>query len=154
MPPSGLRQTQVDRARPRRKPYSIRVTEFRGFGVRVAPCGRKRFFLHVQHEGTRVWRDCGDATAVPVADARARGDGSDGGDDATSVPFEVVAEEVFRRYGRRWKPRTFTVNQGYYRLQILPWFQGTPIAAITDRDVQAWFASLRAKPTARCRFCR
>ncbi len=89
MPPSGLRQTQVDRARPRRKPYSIRVTEFRGFGVRVAPCGRKRFFLHVQHEGTRVWRDCGDATAVPVADARARaiaeraalrGDGGDGGE--------------------------------------------------------------------------
>ena len=43
-------------------------SELRGFGVRVAPSGRKRFFLHVQHEGTRVWRDCGDAAdrSAPV----------------------------------------------------------------------------------------
>ena len=150
MPPSGLRQAQVDRARPRRKPYSIRDSELRGFGVRIAPCGRKRFFLHVQHEGTRVWRDCGDAATVPVTDARARAVAERaalcGGGAAISVPFEVVAEEVFKRYGRRWKPRTFTVNQSYCRLQILPWFRGTPVAAITERDVQAWFASLRATP--------
>ena len=25
---------------------------------------------------------------------------------ATSTPFETVAEEVFRRYGRVWKPAT------------------------------------------------
>ena len=52
MPNSGLRQAQIERARPRRKPYSIRDGQPRGFGVRIAPCGRKRFFLHVQHEGT------------------------------------------------------------------------------------------------------
>ena len=89
MPQSTLRQAQVDRARPRRKPYAIRDSELRGFGVRVAPCGRKRFFLHVQHEGTRVWRDCGDAATVPVADARARAVAERpalrGGADATSV---------------------------------------------------------------------
>ena len=66
MPQSGLRQAQVDRARPRRKPYVIRDGQLRGFGVRIAPSGRKRFFLHVQHGGTRVWRDCGDAATVPV----------------------------------------------------------------------------------------
>lgn len=152
MPQSALRQAQVDRARPRRKPYSIRDCQLRGFGVRIAPCGRKRFFLHVQHEGAGVWRDCGDATTVPVADARARAVAERaalrGDAVATSVPFETVAEEVFKRYGRRWKPRTFTVNQGYCRLQILPWFRGTPIASITERDVQAWFASLRATPAA------
>ncbi len=64
------------------------------------------------------------------------------------MPFEVVAEEVFRRYGRRWKPRAFTVNQGYCRQQILPWFRGTPVASVAERDVQAWFASLCATPAA------
>ena len=152
MPQSSLRQAQVDRARPRRKPYIIRDCQLRGFGVRIAPSGRKRFFLHVQHDGTRVWRDCGDAATVPVADARTRATGElaalRGGSDATSVPFEIVAEEVFQRYGRRWKPRTLDVNRVYYRRQILPWFRSTPIASIAQRDVQAWFASLRATPAA------
>ncbi len=152
MPSSGLRQAQVNRLQPRRKPYFIRDSELRGFGVRVAPSGRKRFFLHVQHEGTRVWRDCGDAATVPVRDARSRAAAElaalRGGSNAPSVPFETVAEEVFLRYGRRWKPRTRVVNRGYYRKQILPWFRGRPVASITKRDVEAWFASLRATPAA------
>jgi len=70
----------------------------------------------------------------------------------TTVPespsFEAVAEEVFRRYGRRWKPTTSTVNRSYLRNQILPWFRGRSIAAIDRRDVQRWRASLYATPAA------
>ena len=40
------------------------------------------------------------------------------------------------------------VNLYYYRNQILPWFRGRPIADITRRDVQQWFASLHATPVA------
>ena len=40
------------------------------------------------------------------------------------------------------------VNLGYYRNQILPWFRGRPIAGITRRDIQQWFASLHATPVA------
>ena len=59
-----------------------------------------------------------------------------------------MADEVFQRYGRRWKPRTLTVNLGYYRKQILPWFRGKPISDITRLEVQRWFASLHATPVA------
>ncbi len=62
--------------------------------------------------------------------------------------FEVVAEEVFRRYGRNWKPRTLRVNRSYYANQILPWFRGRPIADIASADVGEWFASLHATPVA------
>ena len=62
--------------------------------------------------------------------------------------FESVAEEVFRRYGRTWKPRTIAVNRSYLRNQIMPWFQGRPIADITRREVQRWFATLHATPAA------
>ena len=62
--------------------------------------------------------------------------------------FETVADEVFCRYGRNWKPGTLSVNQGYYRKQILPWFRGYQITDITAADVREWFASLHATPVA------
>lgn len=62
--------------------------------------------------------------------------------------FETVAEEVFRRYGRRWKPGTVTVNRCYLRNQILPWFRDRPIADITRGEVRRWFASQHRTPAA------
>ena len=64
------------------------------------------------------------------------------------ILFEAVAEEVFRRYGRTWKPRTIAVNRSYLRNQILPWFRGRPISEITKSEVQDWFAGLSATPAA------
>ena len=65
-----------------------------------------------------------------------------------AILFETVAEEVFERYGRRWKPRTLDVNRAYLRRQILPFFAGKPIGEITREDVRAWFHSLHATPAA------
>ena len=62
--------------------------------------------------------------------------------------FEAVADEVFTRYARNWKPGTLKVNRNYYRNHILPRFKGHPIAGIDSRDVRQWFASLHAKPAA------
>lgn len=62
--------------------------------------------------------------------------------------FEIVADEVFRRYRRRWKPRTMRVNRSYLRNQILPWFAGRPVGAISHAEVRRWFASLNATPAA------
>ena len=67
---------------------------------------------------------------------------------AGSTRFDMVAEEVFRRYGRHWKPRTLAVNRSYLRNQILPWFGDRPVAAINRSDVQRWFAGLHATPAA------
>ena len=74
------------------------------------------------------------------------------GGDAPASPeeavFEAVADEVFTRYARNWKPGTLKVNRNYYRNHILPRFKGRPIAGIDSRDVRQWFASLHAKPAA------
>ncbi len=76
----------------------------------------------------------------------------EGNDEKAAAPsetaFETVADEVFERYARNWKPPTLRVNRGYYRNQIVPWFRGRPIGGITTRDVQRWFASLHETPVA------
>ena len=80
----------------------------------------------------------------PTGDARP----DDSPTSAETRRFEEVAEEVFRRYGRNWKPRTVSVNRSYLRNQILPWFRQRLIAEITRSDVQNWLGTLHATPAA------
>ncbi len=156
---AGIRLTQrrVDALPRRRTVRDVRDTELKGYGVRMMPSGAKRYFIHSQHQGRRVWKIVGDAGTMTEAEARARArsmlaalrDGRDADAEAPGeAPFETVAEEVFTRYGRRWKPRTLQVNRIYLRRQILPFFKGRPIGAITARDVQDWFRSLHATQAA------
>ena len=152
MAATHLTEGRIKALRPRKTTRVIRDASLRGFGVRIYPSGCKRYFLHTQHDGERIWKNVGDAAGISLAEARRCAqamlagirNGSPSSSDETL--FETVAEEVFQRYGRTWKPRTLYVNQGYYRQQLLPWFKGRQIAEITRGDVQEWFASLRATP--------
>ncbi len=155
MAKTKLTEACVRALRPRKSVRDIRDSQLRGFGVRVYPSGCKRYFIHVQHEGHRVWKIVGDAAALRPAEARDRAKTMmaatrKGTSPATDrILFEAVAEETFHRYGRNnWKPRTFKVNRYCLENQILPWFKGRQIAGITDGDVQEWFASLHATPVA------
>ena len=151
-----LTDARVRVLRPRKNTYDIRDAKLKGFGVRVLPSGRKRFFVHCQHRRERVWKIVGDAASMEVRDARSqaaemlaaiRRDAN-----APSRPgetlFEAVAETTFRRHERVWKAGTLQVNRCYLRNQILPHFAGRRIADIDRQDVRNWFASLRATPVA------
>ena len=48
-----LTEARVRALRPRKTVYDIRDGKLTGFGVRVLPSGRKRFFVHCQHQGER-----------------------------------------------------------------------------------------------------
>ena len=152
-----LTQRRVDNLRPRKTVRHVRDAELKGYGVRVMPSGAKRYFIHSQHRGHRVWKIVGDAAVMTETEARARArsmlaamrDDRDIEVEASGdALFEAVAEEVFTRYGRRWKPRTLAVNRRYLSNQILPFFAGRPIAEIDREEVQCWFRSLHAVPAA------
>ena len=151
-----LTAARVTALRPRKSPYDTRDSKLTGFGVRVLPSGRKRFFTHCQHRGERVWRVVGDANSMSVGEARRRADemlaairrGEDTPPHPGGTLLEAVAEIVFERYQRVWRARTLEVNRGYLRNQILPCFSGRPVADIDSREVRNWFASLRATPVA------
>ena len=156
MPNISLFDARVKALRPRSTAYNIRDGKLRGFGVRVLPSGAKRFFIHTQHRGTRVWKMVGDTSAITVDEARAQAASllaaircdADAPVSADATRFETIAETVFQRYARVWKPQTLYVNRNYLHRQILPRFAGTQIADITRADVHRWFASRRATPVA------
>ena len=152
MATARLSQRRVDALKPRRSTYDVRDRELKGFGTRVLPSGAKRYFIHSQHDGRRVWKIVGEPGAIGLNEARERARAMlasirNGSGDETAAPadvaLETVAEEVFRRYARNWKPSTLEVNRNYCRNHILPWFEGRPIA---DIDVRRWFASLHNTP--------
>ena len=153
MPDRRLTQSRIEALKPRKSPYDIRDSDLKGFGVRVLPSGARRFFVHSQHEGRRLWKTLGDAGSIGLDEARQQAAellAAIRRDETPALPedrlFEAVADEVFDRYGRHWKPGTMKVNRNYLRSTILPRFRGQNIADITKQDVQRWFASLRATP--------
>ena len=154
MAKTRLTEARIKALRPRKTVRDIRDADLRGFGVRLYPTGRKCFFIHSQHEGKRVWKIVGNAACLSVEDARTKARSilaADRNGRSAALEhnlFEEVAEEVFRRYGRNWKPGTLKVNRYYLARQILPWFRGRLIADIAAADVREWFASLHDTPVA------
>ncbi len=153
MAKTRLTESRIKALRPRKSVRDVRDLHLRGFGVRVYPSGRKRYFIHIQHEGRRTWNVVGDAAVTRLADAREKARTMMVATRRGACPqtdqtlFETVAAEVFHRYGRsNWKPGTFKVNGYYLKNQLLPWFQGRQVADITTADVQNWFASLHKTP--------
>ena len=156
MPRTALTDARLRALKPRKSAYDIRDGKLRGFGVRVMPSGRKRFFVHCQHAGERVWKIVGDAETMTVGEARSRAAAAlaairraeEPPRDPEDTLLEAVAETVFEHYRRLWKPATLNVNRGYLRQQILPHFAGRQVADIDSREVRNWFAALSATPVA------
>ncbi len=156
MPRTNLTDARIAALNPRKTARDIRDGKLKGFGVRVLPSGRKRFFVHCQYDGERVWKIIGDAAGMSVAEARSRAAqmlaAIRRGEPAPALPeetlFETVAQTAFDRHRRLWKAGTLTVNRNYLRNQILPHFAKRPIADIDAREVKNWFASLHATPVA------
>ena len=154
MPSVRLNETRIKTLKPGTSAYDVRDATVKGFGVRVRPSGAMHYFIHTQHQGRRIWKTLGKTDAVNLDEARLRAtavlatlrQGADAPVPPDQTLFEVVAEEVFRRYARNWKPRTRMVNRNYFANHILPWFRGRQIGDITRRDVQEWFASLHPTP--------
>ncbi len=67
-----LTDARVRDLRPKKNTRNIRDTALVGFGVRVLPSGQKRFFLHSQHDGQRIWKIIGDPADMTVTEARDR----------------------------------------------------------------------------------
>ena len=149
-----LTDARVRALKPRGTARDIRDASLKGFGVRLLPSGRKRFFVHSQHKGERVWKIVGDAADMGVNEARSRAREMLAAIRRGETPgfaetlFEDFVETVFRHHARVWKKGTLAVNRGYLRNQILPYFAGRPVAEIDRPEVVAWFAALRTTPAA------
>ena len=105
-----LNERRVNALKPRKSAYDVRDRDLKGLGVRVLPSGAKRYFVHTQHQGRRVWKIVGQVGAICVDEARdrarslvasVRNSSDEGSAVLPDTPFETVADEVFRRYARQ-----------------------------------------------------
>ena len=123
MPNTALSEARVKALAPRKSAYDIRDAKLQGFGVRVLPSGTKRFFIHTQHRGKRTWRIVGDANSITIDEGRTRADSmlasirrpTDSQASPEDTRFEAVAEAVFHRHARVWKPGTLAVKERFPR---------------------------------------
>ena len=119
MPAIKLNQRRVDALKPRKSAYDVRDRDLKGFGLRIWPSGKKRYFIHSQHGGRRVWKTIASAESTSAGEARAWAAtmlaairrGGDAPASPEEAVFEAVADEVFTRYARNWKPGTLKVNR-------------------------------------------
>ena len=101
-----LTDARVKALKPRKSAYDIRDGNLRGFGVRVQTTGHKRFFVHCQHRGERVWRIVGNFGTMTVGEARDHAKAT----LATIRRGECVPshgeEGAWQRYGKRKRTGT------------------------------------------------
>ena len=113
-----------------------------GFGVRVLSSGAKRFFIHIQYRGKRIWKIVAKADAMHVDEARARAASmlrairgeADVAPSTEETLFETVAEAVFRRYSHVWNriaikhriDRPANRLRSLHRLRAAPYARTTP----------------------------
>ncbi|XDZ65495.1 tyrosine-type recombinase/integrase [Alphaproteobacteria bacterium LSUCC0684] len=155
----SLTPSLVARAHPRSTSYIIRDAKLKGFHLRVmakspARPARRSFALEVMRGGVTFRETIGDADRMSLKDARAiarrriaaltLAQTSPSADE--DVRFDTLAEMVFSRRARLWKPSTLRVNRDYLKNQLLPFFGDMPVAAISRNDVETWFAGLSDIP--------
>ena len=58
---NSLTEARVRMLKLRKTARDVRDGKLRGFGVRVLPSGKKRFFIHCQYAGERIWKVIGSA---------------------------------------------------------------------------------------------
>ena len=137
-PRMRLTRGRVETAPARCKRYNIPDSELKGLAVRIEPTGTKCWIVRVMHDGRRIYRTIGTAPQMSPQAARTAARellarihvGEDVPVANDGLTFAEVAEEVFRRHGRRWKPRTMRVNRDYLKSCLLPVFGAMPIADI------------------------
>ena len=154
-----LNQGKVDALKPRKSAYDVRDPDLKGFGVRTYPSGAKRYFIDSQHQGRRVWKIVGQAGSIGVDEARdrarlvsIRGGSAEGDAAPPETPFETVADEVFHRYARNWKPSTLRSTSTTTRSRSCPGSKAVPSPgspATTSSDGLHPSAILRLRRTAR-----
>ena len=131
MPNISRSDARVKALRPRPSAFDIRDAKLKGFGVRVMPSGARRFFIHTQHRGTRIWKMVGDTNAINVDEARARAASLLAGSCSSSFPLE-------RGHGTVRVRRHRSVSGAGRRAGTTLALQGVPATARCRPGSRSW----------------
>ena len=156
MPRTLLTDQLIESFEPRDKPYDVRDTALRGFGIRIQRTKGKTFFVHFQHNGDRIWKtiaahpeqSASQARDLARAFIRATRRNEAPPLDLGAPLFETVSRQVVSQYRQIWAPSTTKLNLAYLNKHILPYFGPIPVAEIGPADVHAWFDRMQSHESA------
>jgi integrase len=150
----NLSQRKVDRAAPESLPYSIWDKRTRGLCLKVYPSGRRAWYCVYRKAGRAEWLHVGDASTIPLVDARRRmqrvavqvSDGKDPVAERRAARVGTFAEVVERYFNEHAKRRNKSWAQSYalVRRFLLPRWGRMQPASITRSDVRAMMSSIEA----------
>ena len=139
MPTILLDQRRVDALKPRKSPYDIRDRNLKvlAFVSRLRAKNATSSTRNINDGELGKSSPRAETTTTDEARARATAmlaairQGEEAPPSPQETLFEAVAEEVFRRYQRHWKPEPSGSTAVTTRTRFLPWFRARQIADIT-----------------------
>ena len=130
---------------PRKAVRDVRYHKLTGFGVRVPRLGAKGYLVNCQHDDGRIRRIVAQAASIEAEEVRSRtrtmrvairGGAEIPAPALADSLFEIVAEEVIRRWRRNWKIKMSAGNRNYCKNCILPRAGGSAIGSIDAGGVR------------------
>jgi integrase len=148
-----LSELTVTKARPAARPYLIWDTLQRGLALQVQPSAFKSYKLIYRFGGRSRWFNIGDATVIPLADARLRAaelmlgvvrDGKDPAEKPQGRQIITFAHMADRYLSEHAQKRNKSWRQGDWlvRRYILPEWGDQDATTITRSDVRSLLAKV------------
>ena len=150
-----LSSGRIDACLPRKKTYIVRDRKVKGLCLAVNPGGSKSFFVQSTCKGRDMREMIGNAAAMDLGEARVIANDKIASfrRSATArtalgpdTPLSVIAEILFERRARLWKPGTMRTSRCNLK-HILPTFGERPVGEITRREIEDWFGNLSHIPS-------
>ena len=154
----NLTQRMVDRIRAEPLPFTVWDKRARGLALKVYPTGRRAWYVVYRARGRAEWLHLGDASLIPVTDARGKRaqvavmvlDGKDPVAERRAArvgTFAEAAERYFSEYASKRNKSWRQPHALVHRLLLPRWGRLAP-SSITRADVRAMVSSIAAPITA------
>lgn len=159
MQPRKLTKKLIDSLRPGSSDSIVWDNEIRGFGLKVAPSGRKTFILKYRNASGRQRKPTiGTFGAVTVDQARMIAThwmsqiakGMDPSAEKQTLRSQLTLNQFAASYFglAKKRPSTLAMERSYYGTHVEPSLGKLSIGDITQKDVQAWMNTRSKTPGA------
>ncbi len=146
----SITPTLLSKLKPATKPYFVRDSNLKGFGIKVNPSGSVKFIAEVKYKGKSKRKTVGAHPILSLQDAKSEAlffiSGVKSGTALESRINNITLQAMLDQYlsGGRLKPRTIQDYQEAIGFYLSDWLQ-KPVSSISKEMVEKRFYRIRDK---------